>query len=143
MLTVVKKRKRIDKFIQQALRDVVKLGGDDVIKNIEEKFKELRFEGCSKDGGSSSSVMYTEDREDMDEEDLSDDYDSEAEMEEIDTMFMGTESEARRKFQKNGPYRPRFFPKSKPLSQDSRYDGYRRQQSQYNGLRRDGNHDRS
>ena len=91
--------------------------------------------------------MFAEDGEDMDEEnkedleDLPDDYCDDAEMEEIDTMFMGTESEVRRRFQKNGPYRPRFFPKSKPPSQDSRYDRYRRQQSQYNGSRRDGNRD--
>ena len=135
MLTMVKKRKRIDRFIQQALRDVVKLGGDIVVKNFEDKFKELRVEGCRKDGGSSSLVMFTEDGEEMDEEDeedledLPDDYYDDAEMEEIDTMFMGTESEVRRQFQKNGPYRPRIFPK-KPLSWYSRHDGYRRQQSQ-------------
>ena len=45
MLGVVKKRKRLDKLIYQALRDVVKLGGDNVIQNFEEKFKELRIEG--------------------------------------------------------------------------------------------------
>ena len=38
---IVKKRKRIDKFIYQALRNVVKEGGVDVIKNFEKKFKEL------------------------------------------------------------------------------------------------------
>ena len=41
MLCIIKKRKRLDKFIYQALRDIVKLGGDNVIKNFEEKFKEL------------------------------------------------------------------------------------------------------
>ena len=41
MLSIVKKRKRIDKFIHQALRDVVKLGGDYVIKNFKENFKDL------------------------------------------------------------------------------------------------------
>ena len=81
--------------------------------------------------------MYTEDGEEMDEEDFPDDDYNKDEMEEIDTMFMGTESEARRRFQRNGPYRPRFFPKSKPPSRDLRYDGYRRQQSQCNGPRRD------
>ena len=106
MLTIVKKRKRIDKFIYQALRDVVKLGGDDVIKNFKEKFKELQVEGCRKDG-SSSSVMYTEDVE-MDE-DLPEDCYTESEMKEMETMFMGTESEARKRFQRNGPYRPRSF----------------------------------
>ena len=35
MLGIVKKRKKIDKFIYQALRDVVKLGGDNVINNFE------------------------------------------------------------------------------------------------------------
>ena len=89
MLTIVKRQKRIDKFIHQALRDVVKLGGDDVIKNFEEKFKQLRVEGCCRDGGSSSSVIYTEDVEMT--EDLPDNHYTEAEMEEIDTMFMGTE----------------------------------------------------
>ena len=41
MLSIIKKRKKIDKFVYQALRHMVKLGGDDVIKNFEEKFKEL------------------------------------------------------------------------------------------------------
>ena len=41
MLSVIRKRKKIDKFAYQALRDVVKLGGDDIVKNFEEKFKEL------------------------------------------------------------------------------------------------------
>ena len=85
-------RKKIDKFIRQALRDVTKLGGEDVIKNFEDTFKELRVEECRKEGGSSSAVMYTEDGEEMDEEDLPDEDDNDNEMEEIDTMFMGTES---------------------------------------------------
>ena len=44
-------------------------------------------------------MIYTEDGEEMDEEDLPDEDDNDNEMEEIDTMFMGTESEARRRFQ--------------------------------------------
>ena len=124
MLTIVKRRKKIDRFIHQALRDVVKQGGDNIIKSFEEKFKELRVEGCCKDGGLSFSVMYTEDRERMDE-DVPDNSYTKTEMKEMETMFMGTESEARWRFQKNGPYRPRSRPRS--LSQDSRYDGFRRQ----------------
>ena len=93
------------------MRDLVKLGGDNFVKNFEDKFKELRVEGCRKDRGSSSSVMYTKDREKMDE-DLPDNHYTEAEMEEMETMFMGTESKARRRFQKNGPYRPRSRPRS-------------------------------
>ena len=38
---------------------MVKLGGDNVIKNFEEKFKELQVEGFRKDAVS-TSVMYTE-----------------------------------------------------------------------------------
>ena len=41
MLSIIKRRKRLDKFMYQSLRDVVKVGGDNVIKNFEEKFKEL------------------------------------------------------------------------------------------------------
>ena len=41
MLSIIKKRKRLDKFVYQSLRDVVKVGGDNVIKNFEDKFKEL------------------------------------------------------------------------------------------------------
>ena len=41
MLSIIKKRKKIDKFIFQALRDVVKLRGDNIIKDFEDKFKEL------------------------------------------------------------------------------------------------------
>ena len=42
MLRIVKKRERLDIFIYKALRDVVKLSGDNVIQNFEEQFKELR-----------------------------------------------------------------------------------------------------
>ena len=41
ILGIVKKRKRLDKFVYQSLRDIVKAGGENVIKNFEEKFKEL------------------------------------------------------------------------------------------------------
>ena len=40
MLSIIKKKKKLDKFVYQSLRDVVK-AGDDVVKNFEEKFKEL------------------------------------------------------------------------------------------------------
>ena len=85
---IIKKRKTLEKFIYQALRDLVKLGGENVIQNFEEKFKELRVEGCRKDGSSSSSVMYTEDEERMEE------YSSDK-AETKGMMFMGTESKAR------------------------------------------------
>ena len=105
MLLIVKRRKKIDKFVQKALRYVVKLGGVDVIKNFEDKFKELRVERCHKEGGLSSAVMYTEDGEEMDEEDLPDEDDNDDEMEEIYTMYMGTESKARNRFQRQRSFR--------------------------------------
>ena len=89
------------------MRDVVKVGGNNVIKNFEEKFKELRVEGCCKDGGSSSSVMYTEDVK-MDD-DLPEDCYTESEMKQMETMYMGTENEAWKRFQRNGPYRRQSF----------------------------------
>ena len=38
MLSIIKKRKTLDKFIYQALRDIAKLGGNNVIKNLKDKF---------------------------------------------------------------------------------------------------------
>ena len=34
MLGIIKKRKRLDKFVYQSLQDVVKAGGDNVVKNF-------------------------------------------------------------------------------------------------------------
>ena len=66
MLGIAKKRKKIDQFIYQALRDVVKLGGQNVTNNSEEKFRELRVEGYRKDlSSASASVLYTEDLDDI------------------------------------------------------------------------------
>ena len=58
MLGILKKRKKLDKFASQALQDIIKLGGDNIIQNFEEKFKELRVEGNRKENGSSTSVMF-------------------------------------------------------------------------------------
>ena len=55
--------------------------------------------------------MYTKDGEKVDE-DLSDNHYTEADMKEMETIFMGTKSKARRRFQKNCPYRPRSRPRS-------------------------------
>ena len=89
MLSIIKKRKKIDKFIYQALRDVVKLSGVDIIKKFKEKFKELRVEGYRKDVFF-ASVMYTEDIN----KDIPEDHYTESEMKEMEKMYMGTESEA-------------------------------------------------
>ena len=42
---MTKKRKSVEMFQYQALRDVVKVGGDTVVRNFGEKFKELKVEG--------------------------------------------------------------------------------------------------
>ena len=47
MLQKLKKRKRIENFELQSLREVVKTNGPDVVKNFEEKLKEIRVEGKS------------------------------------------------------------------------------------------------
>ena len=91
MFGIIKKRKRIDKYVYQSLRNVVKEGGVDVLKNFETKFKEMRVEGCRKDA-SSTSVMYTEDMH----EDLPEAHYTETELKEIETMYIGTVSEARK-----------------------------------------------
>ena len=113
MLGIVKKRKKLDKFVYQALRDVIKLGGDNVVQNFEEKFKELRVEGNGKEVNS-SSVMFTEedeyfDAEEMKEDDLDDEdqYESQIEDEDQETYFMGTQSQARKRFSNNRS-RPMF-----------------------------------
>ena len=54
----VNKRRRIDKFEYQALRNVVKEGGNDVLEKFKVKFKEMRVEGHRR---GVPSVMYTED----------------------------------------------------------------------------------
>ena len=48
MLGRVKKRRRMEGFEYQALRNVINEGGDDVIKNFEEKYRELKIEGSRK-----------------------------------------------------------------------------------------------
>ena len=78
------------------LRDVVKVGGENVVKNFEEKFKELKVEGHRKENGSSASVMFTEedeyfdDDEEMEEDDYDDDQESHKEAEDKEMYFMGT-----------------------------------------------------
>ena len=48
MLQKLKKRKRMENFELQSLREVVKANGPDVVKNFEEKFKDIREEGKRK-----------------------------------------------------------------------------------------------
>lgn len=85
----MKKRKRIDKFGYQSLRDVVKEGGNDVLEKNEVKFKKMRVKEHRK---SFPSVKYTEDVYDK----LPEIYYTRSEHEEIETMYMGTLTMLRR-----------------------------------------------
>ena len=67
------------------MRNVVKEGGPDVVENFEKKFKEMKIKGKRK--AVSSSAMFTEQ--------LPRTHYTEAE---IEVMYMGTESKARKKF---------------------------------------------
>ena len=90
MLGKMKKRKKMDNFKIQALRDVVKEGGPDVVDKFENKFKEISIEGNRK---AVSSAMFSEKL-------LSTLY-TEAELE---AMYMGTELEAKKRFQRNNSF---------------------------------------
>ena len=48
MLQKLKKRKRIENFEIQALREIVKDTNEDVVENFEKKFKEIQVEGKTK-----------------------------------------------------------------------------------------------
>ena len=90
MLQKLKKRKRIENFEIQALREIVKTNGEDVVENFEQKFKEICVEGKRK-SLNSSSTLFTDK--------LPSTYYTEAEQKEIEAMYMGTDSEARKRFQ--------------------------------------------
>ena len=73
-------------------------------------------------------MIYTEDiDEDLpeDTEDMDRDLPKEHFREkELETMYMGTESEARRRFQRTGPYRRQSFGRPRSSFRDSRYNGF-------------------
>ena len=96
MLGMIKKRKKMEAFEVQALRDVVKEGGEEVIENLEEKFIEVQVEGKRK---SPSSAMFTEC--------LPVTHYTEKEHEEIEAMYMGKESLPRKRFREKSYNRGR------------------------------------
>ena len=102
-----------------------------MVKNFEEKFKELWVEGHRKESNSFTSVMFTEENEyyedkEMEEDDLDDDEqeESQAENEDQETYFMGTQSQARKRFNIN---------RSRPIYQNK----FNRRQSPYYTPNRD------
>ena len=73
----------------QTLREVVKENGPAVVQNFEKKFKEIRVKGKRK-SLKESTTLYTEKPPPT--------YYNEAEQEHVEVMYMGTESEARKRF---------------------------------------------
>ena len=80
MLMKLRKRKKIESYELQALRNVVKENAADVVTRFENKFKETRIEGKRKFNGT-TTAHYTESKHN-----------------EVETMYMGSESEARKRF---------------------------------------------
>ena len=137
MLGNVKKRKRIDKFEYQSLRNVVKVGGNDVLEKFEVKFKEMIVKGHRK---SVPSVMYTEDVHDK----LPETYFTKSELEEIKIMYIGTESEAWKRYQRQGPFRRRSLDKRQRLNPRDSHNSDLQRQSRYDGVRSgDGREDKN
>ena len=85
----MKKRRKMENFELQSLREVVKEKGPAVVENFEKKFKEIRVEGKRK-SLKESTTLYTERPPHT--------YYTEAEQEQIEAMYMGTESEPRKRF---------------------------------------------
>ena len=84
ILEKIKKRRMMENFEIQVLRNVVKDSSpDEVVENFEKKFKEIKIEGKRK--AVLSSAMFTDK--------LSRTYYTE---EKIEAIYMGTESEARK-----------------------------------------------
>ena len=80
MLQKLKKRRKMESFELQTLRDVVKENSPDVVKSFEKKFKEIRVEGKRK-SLKEATTLYTE------KPPLT--YYTEAEQEQIEAMYMG------------------------------------------------------
>ena len=93
MLCRVKKRKRMDVFEYTELRNVVKEGGEDVIKNFQKKYRELKVEGSQK---RIAETNYVEKKE---------------------TLYMGSESESRRRYQNNRYQRDNSYRRNESYGQ--------------------------
>ena len=114
----------MENFEIKSLRNVVKEGGLDVVENFEKKFKEINIEGKRK---VSSSAMYTEQ--------LLRTHCTETE---IEAMYVGKDSEARKILQRNNSFKRRrqsFDGQQRSLSQGSQYGSSR---SIYEGFRSGG-----
>ena len=108
MLQKLKKRKIMENFEIQSLREIVKTNGPDVVKNFEEKFKEIRVEGKRK-SFKDSVTNYTETPPST--------YYTEAEQAQIEAMYMGKESESRKRFSNSRSHTPSQNDRQRLLSQ--------------------------
>ena len=122
MLEKMRKRRKMENFEIQSLRNVVKEGGPDVVDNFKKKFKEIKIEGKRK--AVSSLAIYTKQipRTHYTEE-------------EIEAMYMGKDSEARKRLQRNNSFsrrRQSFDGRQRSLSRGSRYGSSR---SRYEGFK--------
>ena len=109
MLENMRKRRKMESFELQSLRNVVREGGVDVVENFKNKFKEIKIEGKIK--AVSTSAMYTEH--------LPRTYYTE---EEIEAMYIGKDSDARKILQWNNSFNRRrqsFDGKQRSLSRGS------------------------
>ena len=114
MLGRIKKRKRVDSHELQALQNVVKKGGEEVIKNFEDVFQEVRIEGKRM---KSSDVNYTESylTSTSSSTDLK------------ETLYLGTASEARQRYQRSSSFRRNNFNRRRSQSRESRFNTPSRQ----------------
>ena len=100
MLGRVKKRKKIDSHELQSLRNVVKRGGDTIIKDFENTFQELVVEGKRK---KASVVNYTKSssrkKEELETLYQLIDRNASGKKEGLESLYMGNPSEAQRQFQ--------------------------------------------
>ena len=127
MLEKMKKRRKMESFELQSLRNVVKEGGDDVVENFKNKFKEIKIEGKRK--AMSSLAMYTEK--------LPRTYYTE---EEIEAMYMGKDSEARKRLQRNNSFNRRrqsFDGRQRSYSRGSQYGSSRSRYDKFRSGSRD------
>ena len=123
----MKKTKRIHSHELQALPDVVKKGGEDILNQFEDKFKEIRVEG--KIMKTSAAVYYTDVSSNLSSGDPL--IDSKYTEDELEALYIGTQSEARKRFQRNGSFQKKqSLNRSRSSSRDlqsprqSRYDNY-------------------
>ena len=98
----------MENFEIQFLREIVKTNGPDVMKNFEEKFKEIRVEGKRKTF-KDSVTNYTETPPST--------YYTEAEQAEIEAMYMGKESVSRKTYSNSKDCTPSQNGRQRSLSQ--------------------------